>query len=180
MSRRSGPTVTLPVPRDRHRLPDARTPVPPLDGLFVLASPGRRGLWITTKGLGAFGLPELQTFEVSIEVAEIWAAVMRGIARTLLERWREATRDPSLAFVEISTIVELTTALVEGVDEIEHPGHGPVGAVQLRLDPSTDMRGDDFLTIGPPDGVKARGASYVTRLCTELLSVHMHEAHGHG
>ena len=172
MRTNDAPTVTLPVPLDRRRLRDARAPTPLSKHVMVLASPGGRGLWCTTKGLGAFGLPELQTFGVPARFVQDWAATMTGIALTLLERWLDAARDPHAAFVELPAVVEVSAAVVARAYGGTDSHTRLVGAVRLRLDPSTV--GDSFLTIGPMDGARTSTRRFVTALCTALLEAHDH------
>ncbi|GAB3826468.1 hypothetical protein [Dactylosporangium cerinum] len=61
--------------------------LPDPDGRIVLVrwvlvpqSAGDRGLWMTTKGLGRFGLPELQVLDVPPVLAGSWTRVMSGAA----------------------------------------------------------------------------------------------------
>lgn len=170
---RADVTVTLPVPRDRCRIVGARVPAKLADHVLVFASPGERGMWLTTKGLGLFGLPELQSLDVPDHVREIWAGAMTGIALKVLERWIEATRDPA-AFVQISAAVELSAALVARAYQIDDANNEPVGAVELRLDPSADMTGDSFLTIEQPEGVRVSHVAFMTQLCRALLAANHH------
>jgi hypothetical protein len=144
------------------------------DRVIVLASPEELGLWCTTKGLGEFGLPELQTIDVPFHIGEAWAGAMTGIALSLLERWLEATRDPCSAFVEIPATIELTAGAVGLAYGVEDQSDDSVGSVRLRLDPPPDMCGDSFLTIGPPDGVSGSTADFLTLLCASLLAAHRH------
>lgn len=62
-------TLTLPVPEAIPALREEVIPDRLSDRVFVLVSPGRGGLWCTTKGLGQFGLPELQTIDSRLRSA---------------------------------------------------------------------------------------------------------------
>ena len=63
------------------------------DWMGVFQSAGIGGLWMTTKGLGRFGLPELQVRNVPPQLGHAWTRVLTGLASNLLGTWLNALRD---------------------------------------------------------------------------------------
>ncbi len=161
-------TVTLPVP---HELAWRRLELPPrlADALLILESPSMDGLWCTTKGLGWFGLPELQTLGVPFRVGVAWARTLTGIALRLVESWIDALGDGGAAFVELPAVIEVTRGHVERAYGLAGRGGGGSAAVQLRPDPNPNVVGDSFLTVGPPDGVPGSVADYLVSVCDEVV-----------
>lgn len=60
--------------------------------LLVFQSTSSTGTWLTTKGLGRFGLPELQVMNVPPQYGEPWNSLKNGIARRALIVWLDALR----------------------------------------------------------------------------------------
>jgi len=162
------PTVILPVPEGLPALLDGKVPARLADRVLVLESPCTHGLWCTTKGLAAFGLPELQTLDVPLPIGAAWARALTGIALRVIERWIEATRDERVAFVEFPAMIEFTARDVARAYGARDRG-GPSATVQLRLDPAPDLTNDSFLTVGPPDEASGSVGEYLTRVCAELF-----------
>lgn len=166
-----GPTVTLPVPAALSALNDGAIPARLADRVLILESPGTRGLWCTTKGLGGFGLPELQTLDVPLAIGLAWAHALNGIALRVVERWIEAIHGATAAFIEFPALIEFTVGDVARAYGVEDPGGGPSATVELRLDPAPDLVSDSFLTVGPPDGASGSVAAYLTRVCADLFGL---------
>ena len=57
------------------------------DWMSVFHSAGIGGLGMTTKGLGRFGLPELQARNVPPQLGQAWTRVLTGLASSLLGSW---------------------------------------------------------------------------------------------
>ena len=162
-------TILLPAPNDTSVVSDVWIPTCLADALTVLVSPERRGLWCTTKGLGAFGLPELQAHGVPTTIGPDWAAVMTGVALRLLEVWVDALSATTASFVEIPALVDVTEGDVARAYGVEVPTSVVPATVRLKLDPR--VAGDSFLTIWPPKGA-ANG--FPVLVCRTIFGNHDH------
>jgi hypothetical protein len=166
MSISSRHTILLPTPTGPVT-PD--TTVPVARSIAVCYSPEPRGYWMTTKGLGIWGLPELQTLHVHGEVVEPWCWVMTGIGLSLTDRWMRLLADDPPAFVEVPATVEVTGQLVDrAYGEQFAIGRG-TAVVQLTLDPATHPDDDSFLTLGPPDDFVGSRRDFMLEACTSLF-----------
>ena len=145
-----GATILLPAPDEASSLVETSMPPRIADVVMVLASPGRRGLWCTTHGLGTFGLPELQAHGVPMSVYEPWAAVMTSVALRLLEAWLETLRASGAPFVEVPALLDVTEGDVARAYGATVSATTIPATVRLKLDPH--LAGDSFLTIWPPKG----------------------------
>ncbi|MFN2543074.1 MAG: hypothetical protein ABR600_00685 [Actinomycetota bacterium] len=161
----SGPTILLPVPISPV-VPD--TTVPLATAVVVFVSPGAGGYWMTTKGLGEWGLPELQTLRVHGEVVQPWCWVMTGAGLALTEHWLDVLAGDPPPFVDIPASVEVTPAHIDrAYGKVADARDGAV-RLRLRLDPATDPDTDSFLTIGPPRGSGPRRA-FMYDACVTLF-----------
>lgn len=136
---------------------DDAGPLALADLLLVPQSAGERGNWLTTKGLGRWGLPELQVVDVPPPVGAVWTSILTGIAAELVTRFADAVEagtvdDEPPAIVEIDDRVEVSTAVMAwayGAEADDDPVTTSV--VQFTFDPSSDPDADDFLTVRAPD-----------------------------
>lgn len=124
------------LPRDRLF---ASLPAP--DGTFRLTdwmllphTSGRAGVYITTKGLARFGLPELQSENVPPALVEPWGRLLNGLARRVLDLWLD-----ELPAGEQPLIVEIPETVPVGLRDIAaaQGTHEPMRrevSVRLRLD----------------------------------------------
>jgi hypothetical protein len=160
-------------------LPDAEGRVRLTDWILIPYSPGETagaGMWFTTKGLGRFGLLELQTHDVPPHLARGWGATLTGIARRLLHTWSEALEAPGEpAFVPFPSSVTVTghdIAIAYGAP----PERGSDGAAELSLvlDPSPDPDADSFLTVLPPPHYQGPPSTYYARVCATLFTEPVH------
>ncbi|MFI5910125.1 DUF2314 domain-containing protein [Dactylosporangium sp. NPDC051541] len=139
----------------------------------VPQSTGDRGLWMTTRGLGRFGLPELQVLDVPPTLARAWTSALTGLARALVVRWAQAVeRARGEAFVRIPHDLTVTEAdAVFAYGSIPGPDAGQRSAlVQLRLDVD-DPDLDAVLTVVPPDGFSFSAGEFLARVAAELFGV---------
>src|SRR6185312_1004578 len=103
----------------------------------VPQSAGDNGLWMTTRGLGRFGLPELQVHDVPPALARSWTTALTGLARALVVRWAHAVeRARGEAFVRMPHDLTVTEAdAVFAYGAIPGPDAGQRSVlVQLRPD----------------------------------------------
>lgn len=124
------------------------------DLVLVPQSAGERGHWITTKGLGRFGLPELQVLDVPPPLAAPWTSVVTGLAWKLLGEFGDlvAEADDDLAFAEIPETLEVSVADIARAYGAEpDEDHLGVATVQFTFEPAVDLDDDSFLTVRAPD-----------------------------
>ncbi|MGH9126097.1 MAG: DUF2314 domain-containing protein [Acidimicrobiales bacterium] len=150
--------------------PDERGRMRLADWVLVPHSDGDNGTWLTTKGLGRFGLPELQTTNVPPQLTQPWTEVLCGLAAVLVRWWAGATRpEEQPAFVELPTSVE-----IRGEDIAEAYGReAPTGAtgsawVRLALDPSQPSE-DSFLSVLALENYPASTGEFLARVCADLF-----------
>lgn len=150
-------------------LPDADSQLRLADWILVLQSPEGLGLWMTTKGLGRFGLPELQVRNVPPQLAAAWTSVLTGLASRLLDQWLDALRGrQESAFAEFAAEFEVSEADVADAYRVS-PKDGGSAVVRLTFDPSSADSADSFLTVQPPDKYSASAGEYLTEICTALF-----------
>lgn len=155
--------------------PDDAVPLSTADLVLVPQSAGERGNWITTKGLGRFGLPELQVLDVPPPVGGVWTSIVTGIAGTLLDRFTEAVDrgtvdDTQPAIVEIDDRLELTTEAMAAAygAEVDDADRSST-VVQFTYDPSSDPDADDFLTVRAPDDFGRSAGEYHLSVVHDLF-----------
>lgn len=142
------------------------------DWMSVFHSAGIGGLGMTTKGLGRFGLPELQARNVPPQLGQAWTRVLTGLASNLLGSWLNALRDRAEpAFAQLSAVLEV------GEGDIARAYDAPVteGAavpVRLTFDPSPQDSTDSFLSVQPPDEYPASAGEFLAGVCTALFGQH--------
>ena len=142
------------------------------DWMSVFHSAGIGGLGMTTKGLGRFGLPELQARNVPPQLGQAWTRVLTGLASSLLGTWLTALRDRAEpAFAQLSAVLEV------GEGDIARAYDAPVteGAavpVRLTFDPSPQDSTDSFLSVQPPDEYPASAGEFLAGVCTALFGQH--------
>ncbi|MEV4514023.1 DUF2314 domain-containing protein [Dactylosporangium sp. NPDC049525] len=148
-------------------LPDADGRIVLVRWVLVPQSPGARGLWMTTKGLERFGLPELQVLDVPPALATAWTRVMSGVAAALVREWARALRgEPS--FVELPCRLVVTAADVARAYGHED-GTDRRAEVRLRLDPPDRFDGQAFLTVVPPAAYGRSGGEFLASVSAALL-----------
>ncbi|WP_432972000.1 DUF2314 domain-containing protein [Dactylosporangium sp. CA-233914] len=150
--------------------PDGRTALS--RWVVVPQSAGDRGLWMTTRGLGRFGLPELQVIDAPPALARPWTSALTGIARALTVRWAQAIdRVRGEAFVRIPK--DLTISAADAVwaygDEPGPEAPRRTAAVQLRLDPAEHPDQDSFLTVVPPDEYPSSAGEFFAGVVADLF-----------
>ena len=142
------------------------------DWMSVFHSAGIGGLGMTTKGLGRFGLPELQARNVPPQLGQAWTRVLTGLASSLLGSWLKALRDRAEpAFAQLSAVLEV------GEGDIARAYDAPVteGAavpVRLTFDPGPQDSTDSFLSVQPPDEYPASAGEFLAGVCTALFGQH--------
>jgi hypothetical protein len=143
----------------------------------VFLSTQATGLRITTKGLGRFGLPELQLHNVPPQLGRPCTMALTGLASRLVRLWWAALRGESRpAFVELPAAVEITGADVAraynsapNAAPNSAPGSAGRATVRLAFDPAVDDRSDSFLTVLPPAGYTASAGEHLAGMCDALF-----------
>jgi hypothetical protein len=152
-------------------LPDAEYQIRLADWVEVSGSPGNVGLWVTTKGLGRFGLPELQALNVPPQHGGPWSRVMLGLASRLLDLWLDALRARNgAAFARVPAEVEIGGDDIAAADGSGTAGGGRV-RVRLAFDPASGDHADSFLTVQPPDDHPGSAGEFMSGVCAELFGV---------
>ena len=139
------------------------------DWVLVFQSAGRGGLCMTTKGLGRFGLPELQVRNVPPQLGRAWTRVLNGVASRLLGTWLRALRDQAgSAFAQLPELLEVRERDIARA--YDAPGIGGAAvAVRLAFDPSPEDNADSFVSIQPPDDYPASAGEFMAGVHTALF-----------
>jgi hypothetical protein len=139
------------------------------DWVLVFQSAGRGGLWMTTKGLGRFGLPELQVRNVPPQLGRAWTRVLNGVASRLLGIWLRALRDQAgSAFAQLPELLEVRERDIARAYDAPGTG-GPAVAVRLAFDPSPEDNADSFVSIQPPDDYPASAGEFMAGVHAALF-----------
>ncbi|HWE38156.1 MAG TPA: DUF2314 domain-containing protein [Isosphaeraceae bacterium] len=115
-----------------------------------------RGLgWMTTKGLGKFGLPELEVRDVPPDLPNVLLPLINGVAGLLVATTLAAAaeRDDPPKTIEIGPEVRLDLDTIARTyrGEPEGPPEGVRGWTTIRLEFHRGRKGaDDFLRLVPP------------------------------
>ncbi len=140
-----------------------------VDWMLVFQSAASGGLRMTTKGLGRFGLPELQVRNVPPQLGNGWTRVLTGLASRLLGTWLNALRERAEpAFAQLPAALEVGAADIARA--YDAPGaEGPAIAVRLTFDPSPQDDADSFLSVQPPDDYPASAGEFLAGACAALF-----------
>ncbi len=139
------------------------------DWMLVFQSAGIGGLWMTTKGLGRFGLPELQVRNVPPQLGQAWTRVLTGLASGLLGTWLNALRDRAEpAFAQLPAVLEVGEGDVARAYDAPVTG-SPAAPVRLTFDPSPQDGADSFLSVQPPDDYPASAGEFLAGVCAALF-----------
>jgi hypothetical protein len=150
-------------------LPDAESRLRLSDWVLVFQSAGRNGLWMTTKGMGRFGLPELQVHDVPPHLGTAWTGLLLGVGARLLDHWLDALRvRDDAAFVQFPAVIAVAeNDVADAYGATFQDGRGI--HVRLRFDPALEKNADSFLTIQPPDDFQASAGEYLAHACAEIF-----------
>ncbi len=145
------------------------------DWMLVFQSAGIGGLRMTTKGLGRFGLPELQVRNVPPQLGQAWTHVLTGLASSLLGTWLTALRDRAEpAFAQLPAALEVREADIARAYDAPDT-EGPAVPVRLTFDPSPQDSADSFLSVQPPDDFPASAGEFLAGVCAALFGQHEQE-----
>jgi len=141
------------------------------DWMLVFSSAGIGGLRMTTKGLGRFGLPELQVRNVPPQLGQAWTRVLTGLASSLLGIWLNALRDRAeSAFAQLPAVLEVREADIARAHDAPVT-EGPAVAVRLTFDPSPQDSADSFLSVQPPDDYPASAGEFLASVCAAMFGL---------
>ncbi len=139
------------------------------DWMLVFQSAESEGLWMTTMGLGRFGLPELQVRNVPPQLGRAWTRVLTGLASCLLGTWLNALRDRAEpAFAQLPAVLEVGKADIARAYDAPVT-EGGAAAVRLTFDPSPQDSTDSFLSVQPPDDYPASAGEFLAGVCATLF-----------
>ncbi len=181
----------LPADAALRSLPDEHGQFRLADWVLVPCSAGRRGLLFTTKGLGRFGLPELQAEDVPPQLERPWAMAFTGLAQALVHGWFAVAGAPASGgsaagdgvdgvdpsegapgpapFVELDDVVPVSSDDIAIAYGRPPPEPRVEVAVRLLFDPTPDPGSDDFLTVAPPLDVGSSAGEFFAAVCAALF-----------
>lgn len=139
------------------------------DWMLVFSSPASAGLWMTTNGLGRFGVPELQVRNVPPQLGKAWTRALTAVASCLLGTWQHALRNRAeTAFAQLPAELEV------GPDDVARsygsaPRAGRTAVVRLGYDPSPQDESGTFLSVRPPDDYPASAGEFLSGVCVALF-----------
>lgn len=159
----------LDVETVRQSIPDGSGRVRVVDYVVIPQSMGDRGIWATTKGLGRFGLPELQVQGIPPHAADAWSRVISGMCFRLLTWWWEQVQFDELpSFVSLPAELAVSTPDIAAafLDEVT----GEERSVTLRLGLNPSQPGfDTFLEVMPPVTFPRSAGEFMVHVCDELF-----------
>jgi hypothetical protein len=149
------------------------------DWVLVFQSAGSGGLWMATKGLRRFGLPELQVRNVPPQLGRSWTRVLNGLASRLLGTWLHTLRDQAgSAFARLPELHEVREADIARAYDAHGTGGAGTGdaavAVRLTFDPSPDSA-DSFVSVQPPDDYPASAGEFMAGVHATLFGQAGHQ-----
>ena len=168
----------LSVEQLERSLPDDEAQLRVARWVLVPQSAGGNGLWVTTKGMGRFGLPELQAENVPPQLSHPMTQLFSGLASALLRWWVAALdcAEPP-AFVELPEPFEVTTADVAAAYGEPPPAEAGTVALRLAADPSQPP-GDSFLSVVPPDDYPRSAGEFFAEVGAALFGHGVDEVRG--
>lgn len=149
--------------------------------VLVPQSAGELGMWMTTKGLVRFGLPELEVPDVPPQMANAWTAILSGIARALIDRFAEVLdvarrdQDAPAAFVELDRHLEVRLADIAHAYGDDDPSEDRRSVVRLDPAPRSDPDSDEFLSVGPPVTFERSRAEFYAEVGADIFGLEDHE-----
>lgn len=152
-------------------LPGDDFAIPLTRWIMIPQSPDGAGLWMTTKGLDRFGLPELQVIDVPEDLAAPWTAALNGVATALLDTWYEALEgQEEPPFVNLPAELIISSSDVAEAYGETAPEPERTTSVRLRLDPPDDFDDQTFLSVEPTDDFDGTAAEFLALVCDDLFA----------
>ncbi|MBI3947197.1 MAG: DUF2314 domain-containing protein [Armatimonadetes bacterium] len=164
----------LPLDAAERSIPDDGRIVVP-DHILLPASPNRRGLiWMTSKGMARFGLPELEIRDVPPHLQDALANVMNGMAHHLLTESAALASQaggPPAELVVGSEIRLTLDELLHARGAVGHalPPEGARGWTMLGVRYRAARRGDALLRLVPPPPFQGQHSVWLTSVLSDLL-----------
>jgi uncharacterized protein YegJ (DUF2314 family) len=136
------------------------------DWFRVVMSSEKGGLWITTKGLCRFGLPDLQALEVPPQLDNAMTSVMTGIGWNISQRFiAHASKNRTATHFDLPAVLDISEADIAEAYGSESSESESV-KIQLRFDAMDDDYG--FLTLVKPSDEKESFGEYMVKICGSL------------
>lgn len=146
------------------------------DHILVPQSVDQRGLmWMTTKGVSKFGLPELEIRDAPPHLSEALGSLINGTAQHLIRQlWRlYAEREEPPKELPVGPEIRLgleDVAAAYGGEEFTGPPEGTRGWAMLRLEFHPGRgKSDDFLRLVAPHGVREKHGVWLNGVLADLL-----------
>lgn len=148
------------------------------DHIMVPRSVDQRGLmWMTTKGVAKFGLPELEIRDAPPNLAEALGYVINATAQHLAQQlWRlHAEREEPPKELPVGPEIRISLEDVSaayGGDDFTGPPEGTQGWAMLRLEHHPGRgRSDDFVRLVAPLGVREKHSVWLNGVLADLLGL---------
>jgi uncharacterized protein YegJ (DUF2314 family) len=147
--------------------------------LIPYSSDAKTGLlWITTKGMARFGLPEIEIHDAPPNLAGSLMPVLNGLAQRLVACAMDLVTD-SVAADATPDALPLRTPFRLSMRDIRSAYNDPErvggetkgeGSATIRLEVVERERGGPFFVrVAPPKGIRADVGVWLNRLLTDLL-----------
>ncbi|MDP9444487.1 MAG: hypothetical protein M3P83_09140 [Actinomycetota bacterium] len=133
-------------------------------------------LWFTSKGMGRFGLPEVQSRQVPERLTNAWGAVLTGMAQVLLaDHARAQDEAPGRAFRELPaehevSLRDIATGYNDQARFADGPGLDTSVRFRVEYDPATVEGADSFFTVLPPADFAGTPAHWVEHVVRRLFA----------
>ncbi|HEU4754618.1 MAG TPA: DUF2314 domain-containing protein, partial [Armatimonadota bacterium] len=141
--------------------------------IILPTSVGERGLaWMTSKGLGRFGLPELEIRDAPPNLDRTIWPVLNGVAYRLLSEAAQArASDEKAGELQVGPEIRVTLediARAEG-EPPARPPDGVRGWTDIRLEYHPSRQQDSFLRLVPPRGFRGGQGEWLHGLLGDLF-----------
>lgn len=162
-------TLDEPLPANAHVDTRQETIVP--------VSMDRRGLlWMTTKGMSKFGLPEIEICDAPADLQKTLGTLVNGLTQHLLARVTRQAIEQKSAVAELTLPEELRIGVADFAHDQGHDpqplGEGVQGWTLLRLEYRPGKRGaSDFLRLLPPPGYRGNHGVWLHGMLTDLFGL---------
>jgi uncharacterized protein YegJ (DUF2314 family) len=171
------PEIPRLLPQDSHGedIPaDARINIP--EHIILPVSTDRRGLaWMTSKGMGKFGLPELEIRDAPPNLAAMLMPVMNGLGHHLMTAATKLNQEHGESQKEMALGPEIRLGLQDlacgqEIEEEYEPPEGARGWTLVRLEYHPGKRGDSsFLRLVPPRTFRGEQGVWLNSLLADLM-----------
>ena len=140
-------------------------------------------LWITTKGMARFGLPDIEIHDAPPNLAGSLMPVMNGLAQRLAQAATRLVLDNDPDEDTIDTL-SLRSQFRFGVSDVQaayedpstgtYGGSGDDNTTTIRLELRERGDGTLYIRLAPPHGLRADIGVWLNRMLSELMGSDLH------